>query len=282
MISVKRIRLVIELAIWSAYIKGEQPASVLLTAPVEAGKTEIVMLFSNNRGIVILTDATAFGIMRDYGDSITSKAIRHIVFPDLIKPLSRGKETVHGFIALLNSLVEEGVFRVSTYANTVVPAEQSSGDGISLIPIKCGVIAALPKEVLLDGRHQWSRMGFMSRMIPISYEYATDTQLKIHKAIAKRRYIADEKVRLNLPDDDVEIALEKKQARELETLTTNLVGKFKTSINAERIYGFRLQKQLQRLAMANALRKGRETVTDKDVALIYKLSRHINLEYYPL
>ncbi len=282
MIRIKHIRLIIELAIWSAYIKGEQPVSVLLTAPVEAGKTEILMLFSENQGVVLLTDATAFGIIRDYGDVIASKQVRHLIFPDLVKPLSRGKETVHGFIAFLNSMVEEGLLRVSTYASTVAPPDQSNDIGPPPKPVKCGVIAALAKKVLKDGRHQWSQMGFMSRMIPVSYKYATDTQLIIRRSISKRKYTTDKKVELELPDDDIEVTLEKKQARELETLTSNLVGIFKTSVNAERIYGFRLQKHLQRLAMANALRKGRDTVTDKDVELIYRLSRYINLEYYPL
>ncbi|MFC2123061.1 hypothetical protein ACFLRP_05190 [Bacteroidota bacterium] len=282
MIRVKLIRRIIELAIWSAYIKGEQPVSVLLTAPVEAGKTEILMLFSENQGVVLLTDATAFGIIRDYGDVITNKQVRHLIFPDLIKPLSRGKETVHGFIAFLNSIVEEGLLRVSTYATTVAPPEQSSDIGTPPKPVKCGIIAALAKEVLKDGRHQWSQMGFMSRMIPVSYRYATDTQIIIRRSISKRKYIADKKVELQLPDNDIEVTLERKQAKELEALAADLVAIFKTSVNAERIYGFRLQKQLQRLAMANALRKGRDTVTNKDVELIYKLSNIINLDYYPL
>ena len=186
MIKVKHIRLIIELAIWSAYIKGEQPVSVLLAAPVEAGKTEILLLFSESQGVAVLTDATAYGIIRDYGKLIADKTVRHIIFPDLIKALSRGKETVHGFIALLNSLVEEGVLRVSTYASTVAPPEYSANTIVPPKPVKCGIIAALPRKVLEDGRHQWSRMGFMSRMIPVSYRYAVDTQLRIHRSISKR------------------------------------------------------------------------------------------------
>lgn len=50
----------------------------------------------------------------------------------------------------------------------------------------------------------------------------------------------------------------------------------------EKIYGFRLQKHLQRLAMASALKNGRDIVTQSDVDYIRSLSGCINLEYYPL
>jgi DNA replication initiation complex subunit (GINS family) len=56
------------------------------------------------------------------------------------------------------------------------------------------------------------------------------------------------------------------------TLTTALVS-------IEKIYGFRLQKQIQRLAMASALKNGRERVTPEDVELIQELSNYINLNY---
>ena len=108
MIKLERIQKLIELALYSAYVEGEKPVSLLITAPVEAGKTELLLQFARNKGVLVITDATAYGIMRDYGQDIVNHKIRHLVLPDLIKPMSRSKDTVHSLITFFNSLLEEG------------------------------------------------------------------------------------------------------------------------------------------------------------------------------
>ena len=282
MIGLERITKTVELAIWSGWVKDEQPVSILLTSQPEAGKTELVMKFASNKGIVALTDLTAYGLNRDYGQQIRERKIRHIIIPDLIKPMSRGKDTVHGLVAFMNALIEEGVYRISTYAETVgVPTS-----GVTLqtqpIPVRCGLIATMAKDILLDGRHHWTRIGFMSRMLPISYEYGISTQLNIHKSIAEREYLGENPIVLELPDKDVEVELQSKEATDLMTLTTALTAKMATPsvrLSPEKVYGFRLQKNLQRLAMANALSRDSGVVEQQDVELIQELAGNFNLEY---
>lgn len=277
MIKVDNIVNLLELVIFTAHIKGEQPVSALLTAPVEAGKTELVLKFAQNDGCVALTDATAFGIMRDYRQAIINKEIRHIIIPDLVKPMSRGKDTVHTLIAFFNSLIEEGVLRITTYAENITMGSQTGQS----IPIKCGLIATLAKGVLLDGRHHWSRMGFMSRLLPISYDYTASTQLDIHKAIAQRHYLSATPIHLNLPTQDEDVKLGSPEADDLLLLAGGLTAIVDRN-SPEKIYGFRLQKHLQRLAMASALKDNRSIVNQNDVDYIRSLSGCINLEYYPL
>ena len=282
MTGIEKILMIIELALWTAYVKGEQEVSVLLTATVESGKTMLIMKFSLNSGIVVLTDATAYGIMHDYKQQIIARKIRHIVIPDMIKPMSRGKDTVHSLVAFLNSLVEEGVLRVSTYAESMGAPNTSSAElNIHAVPVKCGLITTLAKSYLLDGRHHWAKMGFMSRMLPVSYSYNPATKMEIHKSIAERKYISDTPIKLGFPTDDVEIKLELPEANQLMNLTNNLTS-VQNRTNSEKIYGFRLQKQLQRLAMAAALREGRAIVEQKDVDLLHDLSTYMNLDYYPM
>ncbi len=281
MIKLDKPTTLLELVILSGHIKDEQPVSLLVTAPPEAGKTELIMKFAQNDGCVALTDCTAYGISHYYGQAIRDRKIRHLIIPDLVKPLSRGKDTVHSLIAFLNSLVEEGVFRVSTYAEQIGAPLGKDNSLEQVEPVKCGLIASLAKDVLLDGRHQWSRMGFMSRMLPISYDYNSASEFEIRKSIAKREYIAEEQIKLAIPDSDREIQLESTQADELMMLSTTLANS-KATNSTEKRYGFRLQKHIQRLAMASALRENRATVQPKDVELIKDLSSCINLEYCPL
>jgi hypothetical protein len=282
MIGVDNILKLLELVVLTGHIEGEQPVSTLVTAPVEAGKTELVLQFAQNEGCVALTDVTAYGIMRDYGQSIINGQVKHLIIPDLIKPMSRGRDTVHSLVAFLNALIEEGVLRISTYAERIGAPSDGLSLGADQIPVKCGLIATLAKGVLLDGRHHWSRMGFMSRMLPISYDYGASTQLDIHKSIARRQYLTDSPIRLSLPTSDVEVTLNSPQADDLITLAAGLTGMLTSSRNPEKVYGFRLQKHLQRLAMASALKDGRDIVTQRDADYIRSLAGCINLEYYPI
>jgi hypothetical protein len=281
LIKLEKISKLLELAIFSGYIKGEQPVSALLTAPPEAGKTEVVMKYAGNKGIIALTDCTAYGIMHDYGKSIKERKVRHIIIPDLVRPMSRGKDTVHGLIAFLNALVEEGVIRISTYAESVGAPTLGISSEEPEIPVKCGLIATLARDILLDGRHHWSQMGFMSRLLPISYEYSNHTKLEIHKSIARRDYQQAEPIELGIPDDDVAIELVAPEADNLMIISTTLANATDRN-NPEKTYGFRLQKHIQRLAMANALKNGRSKVKAEDVDLIQDLSDCVNLDYYPL
>lgn len=279
MIGINTILELLELVVLTGHIKGEQPVSALVSAPPEAGKTTMVMKFVTNEGLVVLTDCTAFGIMRDYGQSIAQGRVKHLVIPDLIRPMSRGKDTVHSLVAFLNALIEEGVVSISTYAEHV--GVQNPGNDVQ-IPVRCGLITTMARGILLDGRHHWARMGFMSRLLPISYTYNASTQVDIHRSIANRDYLSDSPIRLNLPPEDVEIRLQPPQTDDLVTLASGLNSIAATSNNPERVYGFRLQKHLQRLAMASALKHGRDIVTQEDVDYLRSLSGCINLEYYPL
>lgn len=278
MIKLDKVTNLLELVFYSAYIEGEQPISALVTAPPEAGKTENVMRFADNGGIRVLTDCTAYGIMRDYADPIRERKVRHLVIPDLVRPLSRGKDTVHGLVAFLNSLVEEGVISVSTYAETIgVPKDGEKQDA----PVKCGLVATLAREVLTDGRHGWAKMGFMSRLVPISYDYSIQTQREIQKSIAKREYVGSTPITLDLPEKDVAVALKEHEANQLLTLTA-LIAPSLGGTGGVKPYGFRLQKHIQRLAMASAIKHKREVVTMEDVDFLNELSTCMNLDYYPL
>ena len=125
-------------------------------------------------------------------------------------------------------------------------------------------------------------MGFMSRLLPISYTYNAGTQLEIHRAIANREYLSDTPILLNLPPQNVEIRLQAPQTDELIALASGLNSILASSSNPERVYGFRLQRHLQSLAMASALRHRRDIVTQEDVDYLRSLSGCNNLEYYPI
>jgi len=268
----------IELALFSAYLKDEpQTVSLLICAQAESKKSETVEGLQKLNSVLYVSDATAFEILTDYGDDIAARKIRHIVIPDLIPPFSKKWETSSSFVAFLNELTAEGIVESRTFA---LPKRFDS-------PVRAGLIACITPAELEDRRHKWVGAGFMSRMVPISWSYGSDTVSEIFDYICLREYVNEKMVLPRLPKQDKEVKIDAGFAKELLNDTYQYLNFWTTMVKADsgkvsegdKLYGFRYQKNLQLLAMSSALRGGRDTVNEDDIKRIHKLSRYLNLNY---
>jgi hypothetical protein len=215
--------------------------------------------------VAYLSDATAHGLERDYLPKIEAREVRHIILPDLLMPLARKQTTVRTFISFLNALVEEGVASASTYAIRRMTVE----------PARCGIIAAITGDELSDQRHNWGRLGFLSRTVHFSYSYSTETRKRILDSIVGQDYLNDHDVKLEIPKQDREICLPPRYARAILSSTDTIA-------KAQKAQGFRLQKQIQSLLMASALERGRCRVNSDDVRRIRNMMNWINLDEHPI
>ena len=264
MIKVEELIDIIELGLWTPYVANEKPVSLLITAPVEAGKSEMVKLFRLNNGILLLTDATAWGIAKHYAKGIEAGLVRTIIVPDLMIPISRHRETAEAFIAFLTALLEEGVIECRT-----------AFLDLKVKGIRANLITTLARDFVFDKRHRWSQMGFLSRMLPVSYSYSLPTVVAILDSIVAGEYRFEKPINLKFPSTQVSVECDPRYGYELEKYSMGLA-------KAQEIYGFRFQKQLQTLAMANALRQGRFEVRQEDIDLIAEYTKYFNLEYKPI
>jgi hypothetical protein len=257
----------VRLTIYTAYIKNvPKPNSLLIIAKPESGKTEILKKFIANKNIAYLSDVTAFGLERDYLPKIETGEVRHLVIPDLLKPLSRKESTVRTFVTMMNALVEEGVASVSTYATRRTSEKH----------VKCGIITAITDTELKDQRHNWGRLGFLSRIVPFSYSYGMQTVRTVFASILGLEYLDESNIELKrIPKQDKEIQLPKRYAQEILPSATAIA-------QAQQTYGFRLQKQFQALLQASALEKGRNAVNAKDVERVLSLMNWVNFETRPI
>lgn len=254
---------IIELVIQSAFIKNADPLSLIISAPVGSGKTELLKQYRNCRGVKFLSEVTAYGIKSRYLDDIATGKIRILMIGDLLNPLSKQKKTKDDFIACMNNISEEGIGAISTYA--------LQRDGKKFV--KCGIITTIAKPDFMRKSHRWYEMGFLSRAIPLTYGYSASTKVKIYEHIAKADDIRNNSLKdLWLP----KIPINVKQDKELNVKIIELaLGLEKW----EAVYGFRRQEQFQTLMMANALKNGRTKVTEEDYQKILELSKFINLSY---
>jgi len=256
----------IVLVLLSAYVRDAKPVSLLIIAHPESGKTEVMRKFAVNKNVAYLSDVTAYGIQRDYLNAIEAGEVRHIMIPDLLKPLSRKESTVNTFITFMNSLIEEGVAAVSTYATPRLVFPK---------PVKCGLIAAITSDEFKDHRHKWKRLGFLSRTIPFSYSYGMQTVNKVFQYIIGLDYIKEHDIKLDLPQEDKVIKLPRKYAQAILPSTA-------TVARAQETYGFRLQKQFQALLQASALESHRRIVNKTDVDRVLRLMDWVNEDEKPI
>lgn len=262
MIATSELEYLVKTTLYSSCLKNERPVSLLISAKVESGKTELVTKFRDNHGILFMSDLTAWGIQKHYLKRLTSGDIKYIIIPDILVPLSRSGDTVNSLIGFLNSLIEEGIKEISTYAmHFSLPA-----------PVRCGLITTITKDDLVLKKQRWTSIGFMSRLLPVTYDYHKSTVMDILDSICDHEYYKDASTKLSLPSAPVQVYLDPAFSERMQAMSLQLV-------DAEQLYGFRMQKHLQRLMMAHAVMKDRTTVTDEDFKIIKELSKFINLDY---
>ena len=168
MIGIELVREVIESVILTGRVRGIYPASLLLIATPESGKTSVV-LAKDCKNVKAFTDVTGNGILKIVKQM---PDLTHIVINDMVAVLShRGSVNKHT-VSTLNAMTEEGVNCISTPG------------GIEEFPEgKRGVIASLTTDLVADSRNWWNKIGFTTRMIPFCYKYPDDLVLKIKDSI---------------------------------------------------------------------------------------------------
>lgn len=261
MIALQEIEHLIKLAIYSPFINKEKPVSIMLIAPSEHGKSELLKKFAFINSIFIGTEFTTF--------TFSEFALQHypkkktIIIPDFLRLTKRKQSTSANALSIISAITEEGWIGKLPLGQIVDK------------PITANVITALTKDELEDKRHKWAKTGFLSRFMPVSYSYKEDTKKRIRGYIKDRIYKTDENATFELPLYITDISLPKEIADKIEKITLNISKE-------ENILGFRLERQLQTLAMGNALMSRRTMTTNDDYLMIEKLSRFINYKFLKL
>ena len=251
----------ISLALLSAYIEEEKPLSLMLVSKVESGKSALLTKFSDVPNVVMPSDVTAWGIAKHYGDALRKGKIRHILIPEFSIPISRNWDTVKSLDTYLCGLIEEGVGEIVSYKWRFA----------TKAPYGCGVILCISNQDFKKQEANWFRIGLMSRVIPVSYDYKTDTQAAIKEYIKQRQYRKESKINFPIPQAKIPVTLPLPMANKLEKMVNKL-------ITGTELYGFRWQRHLQRLAMANAVLNNRTTVELTDVETVRHLKKYMNVD----
>src|SRR3990167_6649076 len=64
MIATEKLEELMKCIFWTGWLKNESPVSCLISGKISMGKTELVSNFKENKGILYINDATAFGVAK--------------------------------------------------------------------------------------------------------------------------------------------------------------------------------------------------------------------------
>jgi len=262
LIRVEPLKKIIECALISPYVKNEKPLSLLIVAKAESGKTSVMKLYRQNKGVVYITDCTAYGISRDILPKIVSGDIKTIMIPDLLTPLSKSFKTRQSFVAFLNNLIEEGIVKMTSYAM------------IWDRDVKANVITAVTDQALKDGRHEWAKMGFLSRFILFSYSYNISTIVEILNRYSKHGLDLSN-VKPRMPKKEIDVELPQKIADKLNPVAMKIGEQF-------HLYGIRAKINFRCLLKCLAFRNKKKTVTEEELEEFLELADYMNFSFNPL
>lgn len=244
---------IITAAVFTGMLKGEKPVSVCLIAEAESAKSQALLLFKNLESLKFLSDLTSKGIS-SFKSDIESGKIRHLVILDLVRVVSHGRNVTDRTIQLLASLMEEG------------QADLADGGGLESwkgLP-NVGVLMSITPSYFRSKRGSWRSSGFLSRFLPVYYDYTADTITEVHDRIMNGHRLPDAaKVKAPAPK---RIAIESDEAEAIMILARD-----KTGLDSP--YGFRYHRQIRTLCLARALVCGRRKVSPEDVMTIARWSR---------
>ncbi len=272
MIHTEDLKKTVALVLCSAYVEGDKPLSLLLISDrPEAGKTEIVKRFSRMPKVEFATDITSYGIKRDFAARIKSGELHHIVIPEFLQPLLKGRASAQSFTMMLQAIMEDGVMGLHTgflKASSLKPT-----DDIRTV----GIIGCMPRPYFTRQlRYEWAKTGFLSRWLVVTYRYNSDTVDAIMDSIERGDYVEApgpellseiERVRIEMPPD---------VARCCRELAEDIVREAR---EAGLAYGYREHKHIRSLVTAHVVYERFTLGTERTAATMEDFDEVARLGY---
>lgn len=269
MIRNEYLREFIKLLILSAYIKDEISVSGLVVAKPESGKTKALFEYRLNNGVIMTSDIVKTGL-ENLLEEFENDRAKTLLIPDMLKVFGRKLDTSKNFITFLNEFIEEGIVSLDLFDKKV------KFDN----PVRGNIISAITSTDFFDNVVYWGSIGFLSRVIPFSYDYTEKDVLNIFEDIfVGQKNDTFLKLKFYKPKN---IFISREFCLELKNnVTEHLILEFK-KMTKETIRGFRIQRNIQVLTKASAYEDKRKNVNKSDIDRVIKLSKHFNYKLNPI
>ena len=281
MINTEKIERIVQLALVSGYVKDSNaPISIILIAHPESAKTKIIQKFKCPHTIET-SDLSSKPITDIIIPKLEKNELHHILIPDMIKVLAHKSTTVDATMTFLNALMEEGVKNQLFFGQEFYMKKRH----------KCGLITSCTFEYYYKIFRKWHDIGFLSRFLPISFTYSTQTIAEINSQIAEDNFFDEVskmkkigKQQIIIPKDISDkinfITNEVVKNQLNDTIRIKVRGGKERAYKIE-MYGFRLHRQLRKLLKSITLIDGRKVCQWQDMTELIKLIDYVRLPKNP-
>lgn len=266
---------ILETAIATAFVKDQNPTSVILVGPSGAGKSKALLLYNDARipNIHMTDDLTAAGIDSIVmGDPESKKS--HILCPDFNVPLTHKDSVANLMAAKLMTLMSDGICRID--------------DGRNQKEIKhrqVGILTAMTSRVYVGRSKKWDMLGFKRRFIPIFFDYSAKTEAEVQAGIRRGRPNIITLKRNPVPKNITvrPVKINSKEAHTLEVISSKLTSNLsyhparesKTgkliSVPGENFLPYTPHHLLRAMASGHAILKNRHVVTQVDIDFVARM-----------
>ena len=198
-----RLIALVESILWSGWIEGERPISMLLVAPAGAGKTSLLENFESEYAPFV-SDCTSREVSKILKEK---RSASHLLIGDFISVMRHKKSTTDLTMNMISQLAGE-TLRIDAFTGEMTSR-------------RLGIISAIPPEDLKDKRIRTALNagGFASRFLIAKYDYQTSTIAAIHKYIREGRYREEQKSKiLKVGPPPRKISIDPNMSREVERL----------------------------------------------------------------
>jgi len=270
---------IIKLTLQTAYISDvEKPVNLLIIAIPESGKTTAMAKF-NIAGTYTTNNITQWVVVNKILPMIEREGLKHLIIPDFLNAIEKDYTTRKGFLNLTKTLIEEGITSLDQF--------NVRTSKIYNPPIQCGLITGITKnsffgfydqkELRWKGgvKYDWASTGLLSRFVPFSYEYELTKIGRIFSAIEASEQGPNQKGKHVVVRTKRKVEGDSVLFQKLESISRLIGGETGS-------YGFRMQRNLQALARANAVLNDRSKVAQEDIDQITHLANWANYRNNPL
>lgn len=259
---------ILETCIVSAFIEGEIPVSVILVGPSGSAKSKLLKRYNAN--FIHHTDSITSNGLATLIQSDPKNELKIIIIPDLNPTLSRRAATSSPTVANMLSVSGDGTVRIDD-------GRPDKDKGWSHKPI--AFLTACTPEIYDKNAKEWFALGLRRRIIPIFYDYTTETNNALQKLVREDKIHSEmlPPVNVPIPQKPMRLKIEGEDAIALERSS----DKFATNLGKLFFYADGIKKwtvktvvplsphvTLRTLAMAHAIRARRLKITQDDMKFI--------------
>lgn len=252
----------INLVLQTAFLKSyEKPISLLLLGKPGIGKSRLLSPLQRLGFVSYVNDITPKYLVEFLG-KIKTREKKFLAIPDFTNCMSHGKSTRTTLVAVLRSMTEEGVLDLSDY-HLEFKADK---------PVRAGLITATTNASYGEFKRTWKNTGFLSRLLPFSFNHSVNTTGRIMDDIEAKRPDPITKARFTVKKRPKEVSSPQhllRQLRVYEELLSRSTGSLP----------YRHQIQLNAITESLAILRGRWEIIQEDIDTIARLSKWINYDF---